>query len=280
MSKRLPTYCPPHPPAVLAAEKVSLSYGGRTAVRNASLEIPQSCVTAIVGPSGCGKSSFLMCLNRLTDLIPDCKVTGQISFAGNDIFRRETDVVDLRRKIGMIFQRPCPFPTSIEKNLSIPLTEQGVRDKAERAAIAEAALREVALWDEVKDRLHAPATGLSGGQQQRLCIARALVLKPTVLLMDEPCSSLDPIATGKIEELIDQLSEKQAVVIVTHDLAQARRIADNVALFWTGDSGGGSVLEHRTCCEFFDDPKHDLTQAYVKLNRSLTPGPPRMSDKM
>jgi phosphate transport system ATP-binding protein len=270
VSKRLPSYCPPHPPAALSAAHVSLSYGGRIAVRDASLEIPETRVTAIVGPSGCGKSSFLMCLNRLSDLIPDCKVTGKINFEGKDIFDRDIDVVELRRRVGMIFQRPCPFPTSIEKNLSIPLIEQGMRDKTERAAVAEAALKTVGLWDEVKDRLGASATGLSGGQQQRLCIARALVLKPAVLLMDEPCSSLDPIATGKIEELIHELSERQAVVIVTHDLAQARRVADNVALFWTGDVGTGSVLEHRTCCEFFDDPKHDLTQAYVKLNRSGT----------
>jgi phosphate transport system ATP-binding protein len=250
--------------AVVVAEQVSLWYGERPALSDVCLRIEGNAVTSIVGPSGSGKSSFLMCLNRLTDLVPTTRVSGNVRLGELEVFGRRTDVVALRRRVGMIFQRPTPFPTSIMRNLTIPLTEHGLRNRSELCCVMEQSLKDVALWDDVKDRLDAPASNLSGGQQQRLCIARALVLKPDVLLMDEPCSALDPMSTGAIEELISRLSERQAIVIVTHNLSQARRVADSVALFWAG-AKGGRLIEHRRRDEFFEDPSHELTRAYTKL---------------
>lgn len=247
---------------VLETRGLSLYYGSKAAFRGVSLEIHRGCITALVGPSGCGKSSFLQSLNRLTDLIPGCRVEGEITCCGKDIHGPATDLIGLRRRVGLIFQKPSPFPFSIRRNLDFPLREHGVRLSQERERKIEAALRDVSLWEEVKDRLDSPATALSGGQQQRLCIARALVLEPEVLLLDEPCSALDPISSGAVEDLIDQLRNRFTVVIVTHNLAQARRIADDVAFFWVKDDAG-RLIERGSVETIFDDPKEDLTRAYI-----------------
>ena len=218
---------------------LSVHYAGKTALRDVELEIAEGAVTAVIGPSGCGKSSFLASLNRLTDLVPGCTVTGAVRFDGQDVTESSCDVVALRRRVGMIFQKPNPFALSIRRNLEMPLREIGVRSRSERRVLAEQALHDVGLWNEVKDRLDHPALELSGGQQQRLCIARALALGPKVLLLDEPCSALDPIASGVVEDLIASLRGRVTLVVVTHNLAQARRIADDTAVFWVRDGAGG-----------------------------------------
>jgi len=215
-----------------------------------------------VGPSGCGKTSFLTSLNRLTDLIPGCRVAGRIRLDGLDVLAPHTDVIRLRRRVGMIFQKPNPFPLSIWKNLEFPLREHGLRDRKQIATNIQTVLRDVGLWGEVKDRLHSPALALSGGQQQRLCIARALVLSPDVLLMDEPCSALDPLSSGVVEDLIVGLRGRYTVLIVTHNLAQARRIADYAALFWV-QNGAGQLIEAGKTKQIFEEPRESLTQAYV-----------------
>jgi len=220
----------------------------------------------MVGPSGCGKTSFLYCLNRLTDLIPGCRISGKINIDTVDILGSHIDVLELRRRIGMVFQRPNPFPVSIWKNLEFPLREHGVRDKGEIRTRIEGVLKGVGLWDEVKGRLHTSALALSGGQQQRLCIARALVLKPEVLLMDEPCSALDPISSGIVEDLIAGLKGKYTVLIVTHNLAQARRIADDVAVFWLQE-GSGRLIEYGPKDQIFASPREELTAAYLNGTR-------------
>src|SRR5690606_258026 len=194
-------------------------------------EINRGCITAIVGPSGCGKSSFLMSLNRLTDLIPGCQVSGTLHLNELDVLAPTTDLLHLRRMVGMIFQKPVVFPLSIWKNMALPLYEHGMRDRPRLTSAIEESLQEVGLWAEVKDRLNDPAYALSGGQQQRLCLARALVLSPDILLLDEPCSALDPISSGIVEDFIAGLRGKYTVVIVTHNLAQARRLADYIAFF-------------------------------------------------
>ena len=258
---------------------LSVHYGGKRgnpgppAVRDVEMEIGGGRVTAIIGPSGCGKSSFLASLNRMTDLIPGCRVTGAARVGDHDVHEKNCDVLRLRREVGMIFQKPNPFPCSILKNLTMPLKEHGVRPRAEREAVAERVLRNVGLWDEVCDRLHAPALSLSGGQQQRLCIARALALRPRVLLMDEPCSALDPMATGVIEDLILQLrggccattghGEPLTLVVVTHNLAQARRIADDTAVFWIRD-GAGAMIEAGPTERVFAQPQQRETRQYVQ----------------
>ena len=252
--------CEPHP--LIEVDGLSLQYGEHRAFSGVSMSIPRGCITALVGPSGCGKSSFLMALNRLSDAIPTARVQGRVALAGEDIRRADVDLVGLRRRVGMIFQKPNPFPFSIRRNLSYPLKEHGIRGKAELDDRIEAVLRDVGLWDEVKDRLDKSALALSGGQQQRLCLARALALHPEVLLLDEPCSALDPIAAAIVEELIGRLRGRLTVVIVTHNLAQARRIADHVALFWARDRGG-ELIEHGTAKRFFEDPQHELTRAYI-----------------
>lgn len=252
----------PRPRPFIEVEKLGLAYGDRIAFDGVSLPILEGCVTALVGPSGCGKTSFLLCLNRLTDLIPDCRVWGSIRIGDLDVLDTRTDVMWLRRRVGMIFQKPNPFPLSIRKNLEFPLREHGIRDRDRLAATVESALRDVGLWDEVKDRLDAPAQALSGGQQQRLCIARALALRPEALLMDEPCSALDPLSGGVVEELIAHLRGRYTVLVVTHNLAQARRIADFAALFWVED-GSGCLVEYDRADRFFQSPRMPLTASYL-----------------
>lgn len=251
---------------MFSVENLSIDYDGKPALAPVSLTIPRRRVTAFIGPSGCGKTSFLNCLNRLTDLIPNCRVEGRVLFDGKDLFASGVDVLSLRRRVGMIFQQPTPFPTTILRNLELPLKEHGVRDKQERLARIESTLEDVGLWEEVNDRLRSSALSLSGGQQQRLCLARSLVLEPEVLLMDEPCSALDPISSGKVEDLILSLREKYTIVVVTHHLRQARRLADEVAFFWMRD-GAGCLIETGLADQIFDDPREELTAAYVRGER-------------
>ncbi len=237
-----------------------IRYGTRKVIENTSLQIPEKAVTAIMGPSGCGKSTFLCSLNRLTDLELDCHISGEVLFRQDADSLRSAKIA-LGRQVGMLFQRPNPFPFSIWRNLEFPLTQHGVKDKADVAEIIEAVLDNVGLWNEVKDKLKMSALSLSGGQQQRLCLARALVLNPSVLLMDEPCSALDPISTQKIEELITQLAKDRTVVLVTHNIAQARRLADYVALFWH-DGCAGQLAEHGPADQVFGSPNSDFARFY------------------
>jgi len=255
-----PACCVPQP--LIEVEQLSVHYGQKPAFRDVTLAINQGCITALIGPSGCGKTSFLSSLNRLTDLIPGCRVSGRIRLDGLDVLPPDTDVIRLRRRVGMIFQKPNPFPLSIRKNLEFPLREHGLRDRDRLANTIETGLRDVGLWAEVKDRLDSPALALSGGQQQRLCMARALVLSPDVLLMDEPCSALDPLSSGVVEDLIVGLRGRVTVLIVTHNLAQARRIADYAALFWV-QQGAGQLIEAGTVKQIFEEPHDPLTAAYV-----------------
>lgn len=241
---------------------VAVHYGGKAAVRDVEIEIPAGGITAIIGPSGCGKSSFLATLNRMTDLIPGCVVTGSVRIGQTDVLENAVDLISLRRRVGMIFQKPHPFPMSIQRNLELPLKEHGVRDRRQRQRLIETALRDTGLWDEVKDRLHHSAVGLSGGQQQRLCMARALVLRPEVLLLDEPCSALDPLAAGVVEDLIVAMRGRITMVMVTHNLAQARRIADRTAVFWA-DARGGWLAEDGPTDQVFESPKNPITRNYI-----------------
>lgn len=246
----------------MEVDRLSVHYRGKPAVQDVTLSINKGCITALVGPSGCGKTSFLTCLNRLTDLIKECRVSGRIMIETLDILAPGLDVIQLRRRIGMIFQKPNPFPLSIRKNLEFPLREHGLRDRGQIAQTMETTLRDVGLWDEVKDRLNSPALALSGGQQQRLCIARSLALAPEVLLMDEPCSALDPLSSGVVEDLIVNLRGRYTILIVTHNLAQARRIADHAAFFWI-QNGAGRLIEAGSAKQIFEKPRDPLTAAYV-----------------
>jgi phosphate transport system ATP-binding protein len=259
-----PTAAPAATPtaAAITVRQLSIHYGHHAALCDVSLEIPPRSITAIIGPSGCGKSSFLSSLNRLTDLIPSCRVTGEIRVGSLPVLDRRTDVVQLRRTVGMIFQRPQPFPMSIRRNLELPLHEHGVRQAAEVADRIEATLRDVGLWDEVKDRLASSAVTLSGGQQQRLCLARALVLRPQILLLDEPCSALDPLSASVVEDQLRQLRRHYTLLVVTHHLAQARRLADQVALFWS-QGRGGRLIESGPAAQVFETPRHELTAGYI-----------------
>jgi len=250
------------PAPLLRAERLTLRYPEKTAFEDVSLDVPAGSITAVVGPSGCGKSSLLACFNRLTDLIPGARVTGSVRLAGEELTNGSVDVTALRRRVGMIFQKPVPFPLSIRRNNEFPLREHGLRERAELEAVLERTLRDVGLWDEVKDRLSAPAMSLSGGELQRLSIARALALEPEVLLMDEPCSALDPLSSGVVEDLILSLRTRYTLVVVTHNLAQARRIADRVAVLWV-QNGAGRLIEHGTVAEVFESPRDPLTAAYV-----------------
>lgn len=256
--------CVPEP--LIRVENLSLHYGGKPALEGVSLDIYKGCITALVGPSGCGKTSFLSVLNRLTDMIPGCRVSGNIHFDNRDLRNPALDVQELRRDIGMIFQKPVPFPLSIRRNIELPLREHGMNKQADLNEAMQRVLLDVGLWDEVKDRLEASAQALSGGQQQRLCIARALALQPKVLLMDEPCSALDPISSGVVEDLIQRLRGKYTVVIVTHNLAQARRIANYAGFFWVKEQAG-CLIEFGQCKQIFEAPAHELTAAYVNGSR-------------
>lgn len=252
--------CIPEP--VLRIQDLSVGYGNKTVLSRVSLDIHKGCITALIGPSGCGKTSFLSTLNRLTDHHEDARVSGHILFDGVDLLHDRVDTLKLRRRIGMIFQKPNPFPLSIWRNLDLPLKEHGVRERKVRQHKIEKALRDVGLWEEVSDRLDTSALSLSGGQQQRLCIARALVLEPEILLMDEPCSALDPLSSGVVEELIMRLSGRYTVVIVTHNLAQARRVANYAGFFWMTERVG-TLVEFGHCQHLFETPTHELTAAYI-----------------
>ncbi len=241
---------------------LSLSYNKQFAFENISMNINKGCITALVGPSGSGKTSFLSCLNRMTDLIPTAQIKGELKFESECILSKKINTQNLRRRIGMIFQKPNPFSLSIRKNLTLPLSESGIKDRQKQNVIVEKVLNEVGLWNEVKDRLDSSALLLSGGQQQRLCIARSLTLNPEVLLMDEPCSALDPISSGVVEDLITRLRGKYTVLIVTHNLAQARRIADFVGVFWV-QNGAGQLIEYGSKQQIFENPKNTLTSAYI-----------------
>lgn len=248
--------------AMISVNDLTVWYGRQPAIQDVTLDCATGTITALIGPSGSGKTSFLMSLNRLTDLVPRCRVSGVVRIAGVETYAPQADVVALRRRVGMIFQQPNPFPLSIYRNLELPLREHGIRGRDELSMRIERAFRDVRLWDEVKDRLDRSATILSGGQQQRLCIARALVLEPNVLLMDEPCSALDPISAGAVEELIGGLRRRCTLVVVTHNLAQARRIADRVSVFWH-DGEGGKLIEEGTVEQVFAAPREKLTAEYV-----------------
>ncbi len=249
-------------PAAIRVESLNVRYGQKAALRDVSLTLREGAITAMVGPSGCGKSSFLATLNRLSDLIPGCRVDGSIRFRDRDVRARETDVLDLRRRVGMIFQKPNPFPMSVRQNIALALSERRRLSRSEIDEIVEHVLQRVGLWDELRGRLDASALALSGGQQQRLCIARALALEPEVLLMDEPCSALDPLASATVEDLILELSEACTVVVVTHNLAQARRISDDLAFFWVRDDAG-VLIESGSTRALFRAPRHELTRDYL-----------------
>lgn len=243
---------------LVQADNVSVFYGDFEAIKRVSLGFHPNDVTALIGPSGCGKSTFLRAINRINDVIPGCRVSGRLSIGGHDIYAPGVDLIALRRKVGMVFQKPNPFPRSIFENLTYGPKLQGVRKRADLEAIAEDCLRRAALWDEVKDRLHASAYGLSGGQQQRLCIARALATRPSILLMDEPCSALDPIATGKVEDLIVELKKFVTIIIVTHNMHQAARVSDYTAFFYLGQ-----LVEHDRTRTIFTNPADKKTEEYV-----------------
>ncbi len=247
---------------VLAVDDLTVHYGSRPALTGVTTRFRRGRITAIVGPSGCGKSTFLAALNRLTDLILGCRVSGRIALDGRDIHGADVDPISLRRRVGMIFQTPTPFPLSIRENVTLALREHGVRDRGEREAILRSVLERVGLWDEVAGRLDESALPLSGGQKQRLCLARALALEPEVLLMDEPCSALDPMAAATVERLIRELAERYTILIVTHNLPQAKRLADDLAFFWF-EEGAGRLIEQGPAKQVFNKPTHPLTAAYV-----------------
>lgn len=243
---------------VISVKKLCLWYGSHQALKDISIEIPKNSITALIGPSGCGKSTFLKTLNRMNDLVADVKISGSVKYNGTDIFDPSTDVNELRRQIGMVFQKPNPFPMSIYDNVAYGPSTHGIRNKAKLDDIVERSLIDAAIWDEVKDRLKKNALGLSGGQQQRLCIARALAVEPEVLLMDEPTSALDPISTSKIEELAMQLKDKYTIVIVTHNMQQAVRISDNTAFFLLGE-----LIEYGGTEHIFSQPEDKRTEDYI-----------------
>ena len=243
---------------IITAKNMCLWYGDHQALKNVNINIPEKSITAFIGPSGCGKSTFLKTLNRMNDLIPSVKITGDIRYEGTDIFSKEVDVNHLRKEIGMVFQKPNPFPMSIYDNIAYGPRTHGIKNKAQLDEIVEKALRGAAIWDEVKDRLKKNALGMSGGQQQRLCIARALAVEPKVLLMDEPTSALDPISTSRIEDLAMELKEKYTIVIVTHNMQQAVRISDQTAFFLLGD-----LVEYGNTEQMFSQPKDKRTEDYI-----------------
>ena len=243
---------------IMTVQGLNLWYGDHQALHDISMNIPEKSITALIGPSGCGKSTFLKTLNRMNDLVPDVKITGDVRYRDQDIFAPGTDVNELRREIGMVFQKPNPFPMSIYDNIAYGPRTHGIKNRAKLDEIVEKSLRGAAIWDEVKDRLKKNALGLSGGQQQRLCIARALAVEPEVLLMDEPTSALDPISTSKIEELAMQLKEQYTIVIVTHNMQQAVRISDRTAFFLLGE-----LVECDDTQQLFSQPQDQRTEDYI-----------------
>jgi phosphate transport system ATP-binding protein len=243
---------------VVEVEKFSLWYGSKQALFDNTMDIEKGLVTALIGPSGCGKSTLLRSLNRMNDLIDGLQLDGEIRLDGTNIYHKDIDVIGLRKRMGMVFQKPNPFPMSVAENVTYPLKVDGIRDRNILEETVERALKGAAIWDEVKDRLKDNAMGMSGGQQQRLCIARAIASDPDILLMDEPCSALDPIATGKIEDLIDDLRGKYSIVIVTHNMQQAARVSDNTAFMYLG-----KLIEYGQTNTIFTAPKSQRTEDYV-----------------
>ncbi len=243
---------------IFHVDNLNLYYGEKHALKNVALDIKKNKVTALIGPSGCGKSTFLRCLNRMNDLIDGCRIQGTIEIDGTDIHSDKLNVVDLRTQVGMVFQKPNPFPMSIYDNITYGPKCQGIKNKKVLDEIVQQSLEKAALWEEVKDRLHDSAFGLSGGQQQRLCIARAIAMEPEVILMDEPTSALDPIATSKIEDLIEELKKDYTIVIVTHSMQQASRVSDDTAFFLLGE-----VIEFNNTSKIFQNPEDKRTEDYI-----------------
>lgn len=244
--------------SIITVKDLCLWYGNQQALKNINMQVPEKSITALIGPSGCGKSTFLKTLNRMNDLIPGVRITGEVCYREQNIFGQGVDVSELRREIGMVFQKPNPFPMSIYDNVAYGPRTHGIKNRAKLDELVESSLRGAAIWDEVKDRLKKNALGLSGGQQQRLCIARALAVQPQVLLMDEPTSALDPISTSKIEELAIQLKSKYTIIIVTHNMQQAVRISDQTAFFLLGD-----LIEYDDTEKLFSNPKDKRTEDYI-----------------
>jgi phosphate transport system ATP-binding protein len=242
----------------ITVEKLSVWYLGKAAILDVDMEIPENKVTALIGPSGCGKSTFIKCLNRMNDVNDEARVEGKVYIDGSDIYDREVDMVQLRKRVGMVFQKPNPFPKSVYDNVAYGPQVHGMRKGRELDEIVERSLKAAALWEEVKDRLQDSAMGLSGGQQQRLCIARCLSVNPEVVLMDEPCSALDPIATAKIEDLIDKLKKEYTVVIVTHNMQQAARVSDYTGYFYLG-----KLMEFGETKQIFENPREESTENYI-----------------
>jgi phosphate transport system ATP-binding protein len=247
----------------LKIEAVNLYYGSFQALRNISLEIPERAITAVIGPSGCGKSSFLRLFNRMNDLITGARVEGNIELDGTPIYNKTIDVVELRKRVGMVFQKPNPFPMSVFENVAFGPRRHGISNRVELEGIVEKSLRQAALWDEVNDKLEQSALALSGGQQQRLCIARVLAVEPEVILMDEPCSALDPVATLKVEDLMRSLSENYTIIIVTHNMQQAARVSDMAAFFMMTEDRAGVLVEYGTTSQVFTNPKDKRTEDYI-----------------
>jgi phosphate transport system ATP-binding protein len=243
---------------IIRTEHVNLWYGEKQALHDISMSVQPNKITALIGPSGCGKSTLIRCFNRMNDVIDKCKITGKIFFHGTDIYEPECDAVEIRKKIGMVFQKPNPFPKTIYENVAYGSKIQGISNKEKLDSVVEKSLKNAALWEEVKDRLHESAMGLSGGQQQRLCIARSLSIEPEVILMDEPCSALDPIATAKIEDLMTGLKKKYTVIIVTHNMQQAARVSDYTAYMYLG-----KLIEFGETDQIFENPKEELTENYI-----------------
>ena len=244
--------------SIVSTIDLNLSYGKHHVLHDVTMDIEKNEITALIGPSGCGKSTFLKTLNRMNDLVPGCKISGEVLFDGTDIYSRKVDAAALRKKVGMVFQKANPFPASIYDNIAYGPRIFGIKKKSELDEIVERSLRQAAIWDEVKDRLHKSALGMSGGQQQRLCIARALAMQPEVLLMDEPTSALDPISTSKIEELTLELKKDYTIVIVTHNMQQAMRISDKTAFFLLGN-----LIEYSATETLFSAPKEKKTEDYI-----------------
>jgi phosphate transport system ATP-binding protein len=244
--------------SLLETDHLSLAYGPATALKNVSLQIRERMVTAFIGPSGCGKSTLLRCFNRMNDLIDNVSIDGEVRIGGQNIYARDVDPIELRKRVGMVFQKSNPFPKSIYENIAYALRLHGLKEKAKLDEVIEQSLRGAALWDEVKDRLHSSALGLSGGQQQRLCIARTIAIQPEIILMDEPASALDPLATGKVEDLILDLKRDFTIVIVTHNMQQAARISDYTAFFYLGE-----LIEYDTTAKIYTNPSKKQTEDYV-----------------